>query len=175
MQYRKNYIKTPFLLIGISVLFQLVLIAESLISIWLLQKKYSNKYMIAWSIIFTPRVKFYLAFTIVVFASLLICYFIRRRYINVVLCKVYVWLVFAALVLLPIYDIVLSFFVEKEFQAHSFQIGNILFYDYPFLFSFLLLIMAFIFFIVTILKSSTLSKIKKPKNESTGFLDDFAQ
>lgn len=174
MRFRNNYTTLPYILLALSVAFQLLLVCDSIISLLQLNERYSNQYMIAWSLIFTIKVKLYLVFTVLAFVSLLVYYFIRRRYVYVMLCKFHIWLVFAGLVLVPMYDIVLSLFVEKEFQAHSFQVGSILFYDYPFLLSFLFLITANIFFILTMIKSSTLPKSKQ-ENESTGLLDDFAQ
>ena len=174
MQYRKKYIKLPVILITLSTFFQLVLVGDSMLSLWELNKKYQNKYMISWSLVFTTRVKFYLFFSIVALVCLLVYFFIRHRYINTLLCKAHLWLFFTGLVMLPVYEIILSLFVKKEFQAHSFQIGNVEFYDYPFLMSFFAVLIGTVFFILTVIKSSTLPKTKQ-SDESTGFLDDFAQ
>lgn len=174
MRYRKNYIRLPIVLLSLSFLFQPILVLDSLLSLWELSKKYEGEYFTPWTLVFTVRVKFYLAFSLLALICLLIYFFIRRRYINVRLCKIHLWLVFIGLVVIPVYDIVLSLFVKKEFHAHSFQIGNMLFYDYPFLISFFVLLIGSVFFILTVIKSSTLPKIN-PSDESTGFLDDFAQ
>jgi hypothetical protein len=174
MRYQKNYIQLPFVLITIAVLFQLFTVGQRVLSLLNLQEKYSNKYPIAWSLIFTIQVKYYLVFTLLALISLVMYYVIRRRYIPVILSTFHVWLVFSGLVVAPVYDSVLSLFTSNELAAHSIQIGNVLIYDYPTITAILLLTVANIFFIVTVIKSSTLPKVKR-LNESTGFLDEFAQ
>jgi hypothetical protein len=174
MRYQKNYIQLPFVLITIAVLFQLFIVGQRVVSLLSLQEKYSNKYPIAWSLIFTIQVKYYLVFTLLALISLLIYYIIRKKFIPVILSKFHVWLVFSGLVVAPVYDSVLSLFSSDELAAHSIQIGNVFIYDYPTITAILLLAVANIFFILTVIKSSTLPKATRP-NEFTGFLDEFAQ
>lgn len=174
MKYQKNYLRLPFVLIITSVLFQLFLVGRRVMSLLDLQEKYSNKYPIAWDLVFRLQVKYYLVFTFLALISLMIYYFIRQKYVPVVFGKFHVWLVFSGLVIFPVYDILLSFFTVSEFAAHEIQIGNIFIYDYPTIFALLLLIVANVFFILTIIKSSTLPRLDKSVTESAGFLDEFS-
>ncbi len=81
MQYRKNYILLPFVVITISVLFQLCLVGQSVASLLNLHEKYSNQYPVAWSLVFTLKVKCYLVFTFLALISLLIYWFIEMGFL----------------------------------------------------------------------------------------------
>lgn len=174
MRYRKNYTRLPFILISLSVLFQLLLLGDRIVSLWELNEKYAHDYSIGWCVLFTVKTNFYLTFAAIAFISLLIYYLFRRKYMNVLLSKIHVCLVFTGIVAIPILEFLLYLFNDRNREAYTFRIGNIIFDEWPLALSLLLIIIANIFFILTLIKSSTLPKAKY-LNESTGLLDEFAQ
>jgi hypothetical protein len=173
MKYRKNYIKLP-LIIFLSILFiRIWLIGSTWISINEIDRKYVEKYPNPWSLIFTVQTKVVLICIIITFITLVIYFVIRRRYINVLYSRLHVWLTFISLIIVPFLFPVYQMRTPNGTVSDTIRIGNVIVYPFSLILSLLVFIVGIVFFILTVIKSSTSPKESNQADESTGFLNEF--
>jgi len=174
MKYRKNYIKLPLIVFSSIFLVRLYLIISAIISLRELAQRYSYKYPTAWSVIFTVQTKAILICTSITIVTLVIYFILRQRYINVLYSRIHIWLTFISLILIPFLSPVYQMSTPNGTLSDTIRIGNVIVYPFSSVLSLCVFIIAFIFFILTVIKSSTSPKEPGETVQSTGFLDEFA-
>ncbi|RXK62411.1 hypothetical protein ESA94_05225 [Lacibacter luteus] len=106
-----------------------------------------------------------------------LCYiFFRKRYFVRKLVRWHLWMTIISSVLLPIVEFaVLMFILPSAYDSRELS-SVVTDYEAQFIFiGWTLFTIARLFFIVAMVKSVTSLNEQKPEDESTGFLDDFAQ
>lgn len=173
MKYRKNYTKLP-LIVFLVVIFIWTL---ELVSIWIrlseIDGKYVGKYPTPWSLIFTFQTKIILICAFITMVTLIIYFLLRRRYINVLYCRIHVWLSFISLIipfLFPVYQMRTS----NGTVSDAIRIGNVIVYPFSSFLSLSVFIIAITFFILTVLKSRRNLKYSGETVQPAGFLDEFS-
>ncbi len=174
MKYRKNYIKLP-LIVFLSILFiRIVLIVSTWIRIREIERKYVEKYLTPWPFIFTVQTKAILICTFITMVTLIIYFILRRRYINVLYSRIHIWLTFTSLIIIPFLSPVFQISTPNGTESDTIRIGNVIVYPFSLISSLFVFIIAFIFFILTVVKSSNSSRKPLLTDQSTGFLNEFA-
>jgi hypothetical protein len=174
MKYRKNYIKLPLIVFLIMLFIKTLQLVSTWIRLSEMDRKYVEKYPTPWSLIFTVQTKVVLVCTFIAMCTLVIYFLLRRRYINVLYCQIHIWLSFISLIAIPLLSRVYKMRTPNGTVSDAVRIGNVIVYPFSSLLSLFVFIIAFTFFILTVVKSTTSPKDSRQTVQSTGFLDDFA-
>jgi hypothetical protein len=140
-----------------------------------LQKKYGYQYPIAWSLIFDIQTKIGLICVLILIVTATVYFIYRRRYVNIIYCRAYVWLSFVALVLIPLSTPFFKMSTPNGTISDATRIGNVIIYPTSSTLLLLFYFAALFFFAITLIKSSTSPKEVELSNESSDFLNQFSK